>query len=84
MKYSFTKCNDEGELFKVDGCDSWDEAIRQVEKGINGRDAVLADRADKEKSAPATAQLAKPASAPPAPAKPDMVEKYDEDGKVIK
>ena len=84
MKYSFTKCNDEGELFKVDGCDSWDEAIRQVEKGINGRDAVLAERAAKETPAPAPAAQAKPASPPPAPAKPDMVEKYDEDGKVIK
>lgn len=82
-KYTFTKKNAAGEEFRAEGCDSFDEAIRRVERGIADREASLAETAKEVLSAifPQTAPAAKQ-EVPPA--KPDMIEKYDADGNVIK
>jgi len=44
MKYSFQVQNRFGETLRVDGADSFDEAVKRVEKGLYDRDLELARR----------------------------------------
>lgn len=51
-KYNFSITTPEGETLEVTNCDSFDEAINKVEKGLYDRRIMLMER--KEKAKPAT------------------------------
>ena len=47
--FNFSIATTRGETFQVEGCSSFDEAIKIVEKGVYDRELYLIEKADKEK-----------------------------------